>query len=314
MTARPSLIGVDWGSTRFRAYLLDEAGNLIDSVTSNRGIFRRKRKTYEEILFQNCEKWLRWMPEVPILMAGMIGSRNGWIETEYLSCPVSIRNLGANIVKVQGICSHNAYIVPGISSLGSLGLLDVIRGEETQIFGVPDKLAVNDLMVCVPGTHSKWIKVENSRITHFSTFMTGEMFAAILHCRSILSILDDCATDSDKFMEGVGISQCEGGLLNHLFSIRSRAVVGRSGSRQNKSYLSGLLIGAEIKSALEIYPDVSDIVVIGAESLIHDYSLAFSGLGISVSSCTSEEAFVKGLWKLAGVSEEVGSVMKSQHA
>ena len=314
MTARPSLIGVDWGSTRFRAYLLDEAGKLIDSVTSNRGIFSRKHKTYEEILFRNCERWLRWMPEIPVLMAGMIGSRNGWIETGYLSCPVSVRSLGANIVQVQDICSHHAYIVPGISYLASPRMPDVIRGEETQIFGVLDRPAVKNLIACVPGTHSKWIQVENNKITRFSTYITGEMFAAILRCGSISSILDDCTHDADNFMEGVGVSQRAGGLLNHLFSIRSRAVTSRNGSVLNKSYLSGLLIGAEIRSALEIYPEVSDIVVIGAESLIHDYSLAFSAMGISASSCTSENAFIKGLWKLAGVSEKLLSVMKPQHA
>lgn len=314
MTARPSLVGVDWGSTRFRAYLLDEAGNLIDSVTSNRGIFSRKRRSYEEILFRNCERWLRWMPEMPVLMAGMIGSRNGWIETGYLSCPVSIRCLGANIVQVQDICSHHAYIVPGISCLASPRLPDVIRGEETQVFGVLDKPAVNNLIACLPGTHSKWIQVENNKITRFSTYMTGEMFAAILRCGSISSILDDCTDDANNFMEGVGVSQRDGGLLNHLFSIRSRAVTSQNGYKQNRSYLSGLLIGAEIRSALDLYPVTSDIVVIGANSLVRDYSLAFSSLGISVSSYTSENAFINGLWKLAGVSEKVLSVMKTRHA
>ena len=314
MTARPSLIGVDWGSTRFRAYLLDEAGNLIDSVTSNRGIFSRKRRSYEEILFRNCERWLRWAPEMPVLMAGMIGSRNGWIETEYLSCPVSIRSLGASIVQVQDICSHHAYIVPGISYLASPRLPDVIRGEETQIFGVFDKPAANNLIACVPGTHSKWIQVKNNRITRFSTYMTGEMFAAMLRCGSISSILDDCTDDADNFMEGVGVSQRDGGLLNHLFSIRSRAVTSQNVYKQNRSYLSGLLIGAEIRSALDLYPVTSDIVVIGANSLVRDYSLAFSSLGISVSAYTSENAFIKGLWELAGVSEKVLSVMKIRHA
>ena len=311
---RPSLIGVDWGSTRFRAYLLDETGGLIDRLSNDQGIFSRKTASYEEILFRNCEKWLHWMPEIPILMAGMIGSRNGWVETGYLSCPVSIRSFGANIIQVQDICSHHVYITPGISALASPGLPDVIRGEETQIFGVMDESTVNTLMACVPGTHSKWIQVDDNRITRFSTFMTGEIFAAIRRCGSISSMLDECATDSNRFMEGIGVSQRDGGIMNHLFSIRARAVTGSNGSKLNKSNLSGLLIGAEIKSALEIYPEISDILVIGTDPLIHDYSLAFSGLGISVSSSTSENAFIKGLWKLAGTSEIVLSTMKTRHA
>ena len=235
-------------------------------------------------------------------MAGMIGSRDGWHETGYLSCPVCIHSLGANIIQVTDIDFHPVFIVPGISALASSDLPDVIRGEETQIFGVMNESSVNNLMACVPGTHSKWIQVDDNQITRFSTFITGEMFAAMRRCGSISSMLNDSAIDNNSFMEGVGVSQRDGGILNHLFSIRARSVTDCNGSKLNKSYLSGLLIGAEIKSALEIYPEIPEIVVIGAEPLIHDYSLAFSGLDISVSSSTSEQAFIKGLWKLAGVS------------
>ena len=315
MTAmKPGLVGVDWGSTRFRAYLLDETGGLVDSLSSDQGIFSREQASWEEILFRNCEKWLRWMPGIPVFLAGMIGSRNGWVETGYLSCPVSLHDLGANIIQVEDVSSHPVYIVPGISTLAAPGLPDVIRGEETQIFGVVDGPATGNFMACVPGTHSKWIQVDDNRITRFSTFVTGEVFAALRRCGSISSILDEAVSDSDRFMEGVGISQREGGLLNHLFSIRARAVTRRDGWKSNESYLSGLLIGAEIRSALEIYPEVSDIVVIGADALIDDYSLAFSSSGISVSSCTSESAFIKGLWRLACASEKVLSATKARHA
>ena len=314
MAIQPGLIAVDWGSSRFRAYLLDETGGLLDRVENDQGIFSHNRAGYEKILCRSCEKWLRWMPEIPIVMAGMIGSRNGWHETAYLPCPVSIRSLGANIIQIQDIRSHHVYIVPGISVIASNGLPDVIRGEETQLFGAVDTLPADSMLTCVPGTHSKWIQVENNRITRFSTFMTGEMFAALRRCGSISSMLDDRVTDSNRFMEGVGVSQREGGLLNHLFSIRARAVTDRNGSKLNESYLSGLLIGAEIKSALEIYPDTANIVVVGAGDLIDDYSLAFSGLGISVSSSTSETAFIRGLWKVAGISETVLSGTESRRA
>lgn len=313
MTSRPGLIGVDWGSTRFRAYLLDETGELLDSVENDQGIFRSKQATYEEILRRSCEHWLRRRPGIPVVMAGMIGSRNGWHETGYLPCPVGIHGLGAAVIQIQDVDSHPVCVVPGISAVAANGLPDVIRGEETQLFGAADTFSADNLLACMPGTHSKWIRFENNRITRFSTFMTGEMFAALRRCASISSMLDDCAADSDEFMEGVGVSQRDGGLLNHLFSIRARALTGRNGSKLNESYLSGLLIGAEIKSALELYRDVSNIAVIGGEALIHDYSLAFSGLGISASSSTAENAFIKGLWKLACMSEKVLSIMEVRH-
>lgn len=314
MDIRPGLIGVDWGSTRFRAYLLGEDGSLLDKVENDQGIFAHKQVNHEEILYRSCEKWLRRMPEMPVLMAGMIGSRNGWFETGYLSCPVSVDSLTANIIPLPDLYSHPVYVVPGISALAVSGLPDVIRGEETQIFGVVDASSANNLMVCVPGTHSKWVQVENNKISHFSTFVTGEIFAAIRHCGSISSILTEGVSDPDAFMDGVGASQHAGGLLNHLFSVRACAVTNRNALNLNHSYLSGLLIGAEIKSALEIYPGTSKILVLGTDALIHDYNSAFSGLGIAVSSSTSEQAFIKGLWKLANASERVILTMGALYA
>ena len=305
MSARPELVAVDWGSSRFRAYLLDDNGNLLDRLENEQGIFCHRQGGYEETLYHACDKWLKRNHKIPILMAGMIGSRDGWFEARYLPCPVSIRHLSNNIIQVSDIHSHPVYIVPGISACSSSRLPDVIRGEETSIFGVIDQSVDNNLLACVPGTHSKWIRVENNQITCFSTFMTGEVFAAVHHCGSISSLLDECVSDKNTFLEGISVSQGDGGLLHHLFSIRSRAVSARNGLNLNTSYLSGLLIGAEIKSALDLYPGVTDIVIIGTDALIHDYGLAFSALGISVSPSTSEKAFVKGLWKLASASEKV---------
>ena len=272
------------------------------------------RGSYEEILHRSCEKWLRGEPEIPVLMVGMIGSRNGWYETGYLPCPVSLHSVGANIIRVAEINSHPVYIVPGISSVASPGLADVIRGEETQIFGVFDEPSADNMLACVPGTHSKWIQVDNNRITRFSTFMTGAVFAALRHCGSIASLLDERPPEDNAFLDGVETSQRAGGLLNHLFLVRARAVTGERGSNLNEGYLSGLLIGAEIKAALELYPEVSNLIVIGTDTLIHDYSLAFSGLDIAARSCTSEKASVNGLWKLARASGKVTATLEALHA
>ena len=311
MSARPGLVAVDWGSSRFRAYLLDENGNLLDRAENNQGIFCHNQGGYEETLYNTCSQWLQQEPRIPILMAGMIGSRDGWVETEYLPCPVSIRSLGDNIMQVTDIHSHPVYIVPGISVFSSSTLPEVIRGEETQIFGILNQSADKNLLACVPGTHSKWIRVENNQIIRFSTFMTGEVFATVRHCGSISSLLDECDFDKNSFLEGICVSQSDGGLLHHLFSIRARSLSRQNGLKLNTSYLSGLLIGAEIKSALELYPEVTDIVVIGTDTLIHDYGLAFSAFDIAANSSTSEKAVVNGLWKLASTSEKVMAKMET---
>ena len=313
MTIQPALIAVDWGSSRFRAYLLDESGNLLDRVENEQGVFCHKPVAYKKILQHACEHWLHRKPDIPILMAGMIGSRNGWFETRYLPCPISIHSLGDNIIQVPALHSHPVYIVPGISVMSPCGLPDVIRGEETQIFGALDGLVNNKLLACVPGTHSKWVRVENNQVIRFSTFMTGEVFSAVQQCGSISSLLDECDFDKNSFLVGIGVSQRKGGLLHQLFSLRARMVSEQSSMKLNPGYLSGLLIGAEIKAALELYPGVTDIIIIGSEALIHDYGLAFSAFGISAGSTRSEQAFVKGVWKLAAVSEKVTANMEAAH-
>ena len=314
MSAQSGLIAVDWGSSRFRAYLLDESGTLLDRIENNQGIFCHKQDAYNKTLQHACEDWLHRKPDIPILMAGMIGSRSGWFETPYLPCPVSIRRLGDNIIQVPDLHSHPVYIVPGISFMSPCGLPDVIRGEETQIFGALDGSVNNKLLACVPGTHSKWIRVENNQIIRFSTFMTGEVFSAVQQCGSISSLLDECDFDKNSFLVGVGVSQKKGGLLHQLFSLRARAVSGQSDMKLNPGYLSGLLIGAEIKAALELYPGITEIIVIGNNALIHDYGLAFSAFGISADSTRAEQAFVKGLWKLATVSKKVTKNMATARA
>ena len=311
MLTRPGFVAIDWGSSRFRAYLVDITGNTLDQAESDQGIFRCEKGAYENTLWHACKHWLQHKRKIPILMAGMTGSRDGWFETQYLPCPVSIHSLCDNIVQIPDLHSHPVYIVPGISVTSSSGLPDVIRGEETQIFGALDPSLRNNLLVCVPGTHSKWIRVKNNQITRFSTFMTGEVFSVIQQCGSISSLLDECDFNKDTFLAGVDVSQNKGGLLHHIFSIRARVVSGQNGMNPDKNYLSGMLIGAEIKSALELYPDVTDMRIIGAGALIHDYSLAFSALGISVISTTSDKAFVKGLWKLASSSEKVTTKMET---
>lgn len=311
MLTRLGFVAIDWGSSRFRAYLVDITGNTLDQVQSDQGIFYCEKGAFENTLWHACKHWLNHKHKIPILMAGMIGSRDGWFETQYLPCPVSIHSLGNSIVQIPDLHSHPVYVVPGISLTSSSGLPDVIRGEETQIFGALDQSLQNNLLVCVPGTHSKWVRVKNNQITRFSTFMTGEVFSVIQQCGSISSLLGECDFNKDTFLAGVDVSQNKGGLLHHIFSIRARIVSGQKDMVPDKSYLSGMLIGAEIKSAMELYPGVTDMRIIGTDALVHDYSLAFSALGISVTSTGSEKTIVKGLWKLALVSEKVTTKMET---
>ena len=180
----------------------------------------------------------------PVVMSGMIGSRQGWVEVPYAACPAGLDEIAAGMRKVAWNRGE-AWIAPGLTCRDEAGIPDVIRGEETQILGVLDQLGAGRHTICLPGTHSKWVEVENSRIVRFSTHMTGEAFA-VFKAHSILGrMMKDGVTDQDAFADGVRRSADGGGMLHHLFGVRSRGLFGELQESASASYLSGLLIGHE---------------------------------------------------------------------
>ena len=302
MSPLPRLVAVDWGSSRFRAFLLNDTGELLDTVENDKGVFGHEGKGFEDSLLSSCGKWLSEYAKIPILMAGMIGSRAGWLETEYLSCPVSPRSVSASLVRGPDIASHPVYLVPGVTVRCVTDNPDVMRGEETQTFGALGEDRRSNAAVVVPGTHSKWIRFEGGKISSFATFMTGELFGATRKCQSLQFLDDDFLFDKTDFLKGVGVSKKRGGLLHHLFSIRAHAMLKPEASNPNPSYMLGLLVGREIRSGLEVYPDVSSVLLIGTGALIRDYQLAFSSYDLPPQTCESDQATIAGLWKFATMS------------
>ena len=298
-----SIVVVDWGSSQFRAYLLDANGTVIEKTENNRGIFRTRESGFESVLYSACGSWFDHVPGLPVFMCGMVGSREGWIETEYLKCPISVDELGERLVRVAAIPDNPIFIVPGLSS-GMFAFTDVMRGEETQIFGLPRE-SCSEGITCMPGTHSKWVSFNGSTINYFATFLTGELFASIKTSSSIQPVIQHEEFDEDAFKEGIRLSGSPGGLSHHVFSIRSRLVAGESSYGAHASYLSGLLIGAEINAGLTFCPVKHSITLIGNKSLLRQYDLAFSLFDIATTSMLSDEASVRGLWKLAAVSGQV---------
>ena len=297
------MIAVDWGSSHFRAYRLDGDGGLLDALFSGKGVLSCPQGTnFEQVLRNSCAAWLAQEPDAPILMAGMVGSRYGWMETEYAPCPVNLQTLGSRILRIPGTRSNPLYLVPGVSAISPSNLPDVMRGEETQLFGAIDHAKGNKLIACLPGTHSKWVQMERGRITGFSTFMTGELFSTTSRCESLTSILhgSECGQiDVEAFLDGVRVSKGLGGLLHSLFSIRSRTLVQDKAFTPSPSYLSGLMVGAEVKAGLELYPGLRKIVVIGADDLNQSYRLAFSEYGVGTDAVSGQQALISGARRLA---------------
>jgi 2-dehydro-3-deoxygalactonokinase len=227
-------------------------------------------------------------------MSGMIGSRQGWKEAPYAECPAGVKEIAARLVEVQWGISRSAWIVPGLSCRDPQGVPDVMRGEETQILGAIDDVSERSAWVCLPGTHSKWAHLEGGRIAHFATYMTGEVFA-VMKAHSILGrMMADADVDPVAFESGVLRAREPGGLLHHLFGVRTRGLFGDLSDSDSAAFLSGLLIGSELAAVPRL---TGTVYLLGAPQLTHLYAEALKCYGVDTKILDADAA-VRGLFKL----------------
>ncbi len=290
-----AVIAIDWGTSSFRAYALDSEGKILDHQESADGILRVRGGDFAAALQGHLGDWLKRSPGATVVMSGMIGSRQGWREVPYADCPAGMEEIAAGLERVDW-GEGDAWIVPGLLDESRPGQPDVMRGEETQILGALPRLPKAGCLVCLPGTHSKWVRVENGAIQGFATYMTGEVFD-LLQGHSILSrLMTKGAVAVDRwFLEGVAQGR-QGGILNRLFSARSRVLAGDLPEDEVRSYLSGLLIGEELATAVP--DDPSEVFLLGAPALTALYDAALTDLGHKVSQLDGDSV-AAGLFGLA---------------
>lgn len=174
--SKPALVGVDWGTSSFRAFLMDQAGEVLQSKQSDEGILNVKENAFEEVMMGHIGPWLGDNP-IPVIISGMITSRNGWLETPYVEVPAGAVELAENVQFHETSSGVQITFVGGLTTRTN-GVPDVMRGEETQIVGaVAD--GVRDGIIVMPGTHSKWLSLADGTIENFATFMTGEVYGAL---------------------------------------------------------------------------------------------------------------------------------------
>ena len=285
------MIGVDWGTSSFRAFRLTRDGAIRDQKSAPRGIMAVPDGRFADTLREEIGPWLAG-GERHVLLSGMIGSRQGWVEAPYLPCPAGPAEIAAALTDVPFDWAQ-VKIVPGLSAVDSSGVAEVMRGEETQLIGVLSAIGSTG-WACLPGTHAKWARVEDSRIVSFSTHLTGEAYAALRGHTILARMMRDGATDPAGFDRGVARSGEPGGLLHHLFGVRSLALVGRLGEGAGSSYLSGLLIGHEVRAALAGVPHGAVVHMIGAPELTTLYARAVEACG-GMAERLNGEAAAKGL-------------------
>ncbi len=293
------MIAIDWGTSSLRAYRLARDGTIVEKRSAPLGILAVANR-FAETLEQQVGDWIAQC-ERPIVMSGMIGSRQGWKEAPYVTCPAGLFEIATAMVEVRWGADRRAWIAPGLTCRDESGVPDVMRGEEVQICGALAMLPAHPTWVCLPGTHSKWALVESGRVVQFATYLTGEVFA-VLKAHSILGrMMEAGETDLASFDAGVQRSRTAGGLLHHLFGVRALGLFGDLPNARAASYLSGLLIGHELNAV----PKLSDTVyVIGTQELAEVYSRALRTFG-STPQILDTDAVVHGLFALAGfLSEE----------
>jgi 2-dehydro-3-deoxygalactonokinase len=269
------MIGIDWGTTSFRAFRIARDGSIRDRRASPRGILNVPDNRFGETLREEIGPWLA-AGDDHVLLSGMIGSRQGWKEAPYLACPAGAPEIAAALTEIPFDWGQ-VKLVPGLATEDAAGVPEVMRGEETQIVGCLPAIGGSGL-ACLPGSHSKWAHVEAGRIIGFTTHLTGEAFAALRGHTILARMMHDGATDPTVFDQGVARSGDADGLLHHVFGARTLALTGRMAESATASYLSGILIGHEVRAALGAQRDTV-VEVIGTLELTALYARAIAACG-----------------------------------
>jgi 2-dehydro-3-deoxygalactonokinase len=271
-------IALDWGTSSFRAYHVAGDGKVQNEISDANGILSVKDGAFEATLETRIGAWDRSMP---VLASGMITSRQGWIELPYVKCPASADDLAKQLHRFESSSGRTIHFATGLHLEGGTLGHDVMRSEETQVFG---SLGRGTTHFITPGTHSKWIDVDGERIVNFATYVTGETFA-LLRNHSILGrLMQGDLVNEDAFARGVVRSQADpAGFLHSLFSVRSLGLFNEIPAEHLSSYLSGVVIGSEISHALQGRSKRARYMVLASAGIGARYERALQIAGVSVS-------------------------------
>lgn len=282
-----TLVAIDWGTSSLRGARIDAAGRVCDERAAPQGILTVPPGGFAAVFNDLFGDWMR-EAGAQCLISGMAGSRQGWVEAPYCPCPADAADVARHIIDVE---PGRIAMVPGLSDRHE-GVPDVMRGEEVQVFGAMVLTGLASGLFVLPGTHSKWVRVQEGRVRGFRTFMTGE-FYALLSQHSILARTLDAQAPLDEaaFVQGVQrVRQHAGGLLHHAFGARTLALFHQMPEAALASYLSGLLIGEELNAqALQAADQpVTPVVLVGGEALTRRYALALQALHICTRTLGAE--------------------------
>lgn len=283
-------IAVDWGTTNRRAYRIDSSGACTDEFEDGKGVLSVPAGAFPAAVAEIRQR----LGDMPLLLAGMVGSNRGWVEAPYVPCPAGIDEMIAKLVWP----SDSEAIVPGVSYVGQ-GRADVMRGEEVQLLGgVASGAVPQEALVCHPGTHNKWALLRHSTIQTFCTVMTGELFS-LLKEHSILSeLLQGPVEANETFRKGVRLATEQEVLPAALFETRAAVLLGQMKKEDAPSYVSGLLIGTDVRIGLNCPPGTR-VGIMGRKDLAQLYAAAIEEAGCDPVELDGEQSFLAGIRAIA---------------
>ena len=295
----PFCAAVDWGTSSFRLWLLSGDGAALAERRSDEGMIRAAAIGFEGILERHLAE-LGVAADLPVIVCGMAGARQGWREAGYLDTPANLAEIVRSATTVAGI-ARDVRILPGIAQRDA-SAPDVMRGEETQLLGLVAD-GVGSALVCMPGTHSKWVTLDGGRVAGFSTYMTGEIFD-VLSRHSILSAAvggaPEILPDDPAFLDAAASALANPAMVsNLLFQLRAGQLLGFKPAAEGAARLSGTLIGLELAGAMARHGPVGEVVLVASGSLGSLYRGILEARGLTVRVRDANEAVRHGLWSAA---------------
>lgn len=291
------ILVADWGTSNLRLFVCNSEGSILKSIENESGIKSVSKGAYPNILFNMIDS-LGVSRDTPLFVCGMAGARGGWIEAPYCDTPVALKDISLKMKVLPK--PFDGYLLPGVRTVSPQNNTDVMRGEEIQIFGALSLLEKDDAVLCIPGTHSKWVRVKDGKITSFLTFMTGDIYQAL--SQTILNIdLDPSAKDNDLevFVRGVNaVEKGDFGLLHNLFTVRTRVLDGVLQENEVSNFTSGMLIGAELEAAYSFINSATSVIIVGSNNLCKLYQRALMSQNIDCTLVKSNDASCRGVAEL----------------
>ncbi len=290
-------MALDWGSSYLRVWLLSGEGEILAKKTTNQGASGLNTVDFASIFNNLVQEISPNNLSIDAIICGMAGAYQRWQETPYLNTPVLVENIAQNLHKVTDFLKAEVLIIPGVAQKNPA---EVMRGEETQILGLMSLQKNTSAVVCLPGTHSKWVRVNNGSIVEFKTVITGELYALLCKYSMLNSQVSTEKINQKAFIAAVlkAFKQPEN-ITNYLFQIRAQFLLNRTKVLAAQGQISGYLIGLELAATQNYWQNhAAGVVLIGEKRLVDLYQYALKQLNVKTTVLDSLVLSLAGLTKI----------------